>query len=125
MCVCSHMHVTARLGATACIMSSSQHTHTHNRKHTRSCHTQRETAFILFCFFFNFAAMATTICLRTLITKSAQWVVIRLWDYPIHAEKSNRPGPNQREIHAHTHTANPCVRMCTLVHASLCVRACV
>lgn len=65
-------------------------------------HTFSSHRFILF--FFYFAAMATTICLRTLITKSAQWVVIRLWDYPIHTEKSNRPRPNHIETHAHTQT---------------------
>lgn len=43
--------------------------------------------------------MATTICFWTLITKSAQWVIIRLGDYPIHMEKSNMLWPNHKETH--------------------------
>lgn len=70
--------------------------------------------------------MATTICLRTLITKSAQWVVIRLWDYSIHMEKSNRHGPGDREINADTH--NVCVTVTTTTtahHVCVCARVCV
>lgn len=53
--------------------------------------------------------MATTICLGTLITKSLQWVIIRLGDYPIHTEKSNRLDPITGR---HTH---PCstTHICT------------
>lgn len=89
-CMIAHAQNSTNL----CINSMQYPTHT--ATHTFSSHR-----FILF-FFFYLAAMATTICLRTLISKSAQWVVIRLWDYPIHTEKSNRPRPNHRETHAHT-----------------------
>lgn len=93
------------------------YTHTHTNPCILITHR-----FILSFFFFSFAAMATTICLRTLISKSAQWVVIRLWDYPIHTEKSNRPEPSHRKIHAQTdcYVFNVCVQAC--VCACVCVR---
>lgn len=104
-------YITELLCATVYIMSSSIHTHT---KNPCILITHR---FILSFFFFSFTAMATTICLRTLISKSAQWVVIRLWDYPIRTEKSNRPEPNHRKIHAQTD--------CYLFNVCVCVRKCV
>lgn len=73
---------------------------------------------------FEFAAMATTVCLRTLITKSAQWVVIRLWDYPIHREKSNRHGPSDREREIHADTHNDCVTVSMTCVRTTCVCAC-
>lgn len=71
-------------------------------------------------------AMATTICLRTLITKSPQWVIIRLGDYPIHTEKSNRLDPiTERHPCSSTHvcTSFVIVMACACVHVCMC--ACV
>lgn len=85
-------------------------THMHNKRgimsspytQTHSQLKQSPHRFIFYFFIFNFAAMATTICLRTLNAKSAQWFITRLWDYPIHTEKLTQ---SQRDtVHAHTHT---------------------
>lgn len=71
-------------------------------------------------------AMATTICLGTLITKSPQWVIIRLGDYPIHTEKSNRLDPiTERHTHpcSSTHICTSFVIMmaCACVYVCVCV----
>lgn len=84
------VHYRAAVCNSVQIMSCAAHTTT-PKKHLSTFLADR---FVLRFLFFTFAAMATTVRLRTLISKSAQWVVIRLWDYPIHTEKSNGPGPN-------------------------------
>lgn len=73
---------------------------------------------------FSSFAMATTICLGTLITKSPQWVIIRLGDYPIHTEKSNRLDPITAR-HTHPCSSTHICKSFVIMMACACVYVCV
>ena len=82
-----------------------QHTHiflTNKSQYTHTRSIQQHNT-VIYSLLLHAATMVTTVCIRTLITKSAHWVVIRLWDYPIHIEKSHKGlGPDMRTQFTHS-----------------------